>query len=565
MTNKKFVFLVALSMMVLYSVGVSMAYLKTDDSKDVSVGDVLGTPVTYYVDCTYGKDTNAGTTESTAFGNLYKISQLPLMPGDNVLLKKGCTWQQTMIINASGSNLSNITISSYGSGEMPLIKSNTTYAYPITIFGNYVKVDGISFLGIAPSTVAGCQNVGVGDIKGVFLKGTASYNTVQNSRFEGFSDGMAIDTNGKYNVVRYNNFVNNNMMTKVTSGGDDDYGAIGISLFGDNNEVYNNTFSGGDACSYDYGRDGSAVEIYGGIGNKVYRNRSTNNDTFTELGNYRSANNSFYYNIVTASNEKASFLVTRGPSVSFGPVLGTKAYNNTVYLTGAKGTAVMCAGGCDSTVLTLKNNIIWSEYSIGFSDNTFSESNNIFWKTGGSPLVQFTRTDGSTGHSSTSKTVDPKFKDLANGDFNLLSDSPAIDQGDSEAVSLGFTPDFNSVGVPLGNGIDIGALESGFEAPQPVPTPADTTAPVVNITSPANNAQVSANTTLTLAATATDNVGVQKVDFYVNGVLKCSDTSASYTCSFKVPKKAGVTYMIQARSSDAAGNVGNMVVVVTSR
>jgi hypothetical protein len=46
-------------------------------------------------------------------------------------------------------------------------------------------------------------------------------------------------------------------------GSDDDHGA-GILIWGDDNIIEYNKMEKNDACSYDYVRDGSAVEIYGG-------------------------------------------------------------------------------------------------------------------------------------------------------------------------------------------------------------------------------------------------------------------------------------------------------------
>jgi hypothetical protein len=69
---------------------------------------------------------------------------------------------------------------------------------------------------------------------------------------------------------------------------------------------------------------------------------------------------------------------------------------------------------------------------------------------------------------------------------------------------------------------------------------------------------------VTLSATASDNVGVTRVDFFVNGSLLSSATSSPYTTSWKVPGRANGTYKLQAKASDAAGNVGASVVVVVS-
>jgi len=51
-----------------------------------------------------------------------------------------------------------------------------------------------------------------------------------------------------------------------------DAGAIGIALLGDDNEVAYNTISGSNMCSPFYGRDGTAVEVYGGQRNRIHHN-----------------------------------------------------------------------------------------------------------------------------------------------------------------------------------------------------------------------------------------------------------------------------------------------------
>ena len=82
----------------------------------------------------------------------------------------------------------------------------------------------------------------------------------------------------------------------------------------------------------------------------------------------------------------------------------------------------------------------------------------------------------------------------------------------------------------------------------------DNVAPTVAITNPANNANVARKSNVTITATASDNVGVTRVDFLINGALQCSDTAAPYSCGWRVPNPMGRTYQIQARAFDGAGN-----------
>ncbi|HEX8160456.1 MAG TPA: Ig-like domain-containing protein [Pyrinomonadaceae bacterium] len=97
-------------------------------------------------------------------------------------------------------------------------------------------------------------------------------------------------------------------------------------------------------------------------------------------------------------------------------------------------------------------------------------------------------------------------------------------------------------------------------------TVADSAAPTVAITSPANNSFVTKKSTVTITATATDNVGVTRVEFYVNNVLKCTDTTAPFNCAWAVPNGAGQVFTLLAKGYDAAGNIGaSASVSVTSR
>jgi hypothetical protein len=81
----------------------------------------------------------------------------------------------------------------------------------------------------------------------------------------------------------------------------------------------------------------------------------------------------------------------------------------------------------------------------------------------------------------------------------------------------------------------------------------DTTAPVVTLNVPAT---FSRRTLVTLSATASDDVGVTRVDFYVNNKVQCSNTGTPYTCNWRIPGAGGKSYVLQTYAYDAAGNVG---------
>jgi len=83
----------------------------------------------------------------------------------------------------------------------------------------------------------------------------------------------------------------------------------------------------------------------------------------------------------------------------------------------------------------------------------------------------------------------------------------------------------------------------------------DTTPPTTSITSPANGATVSG--TVTVSASASDNVGVSRVELFVDGSLHSTDTSSPYSFSWNTTAVANGGHSLQTRAYDAAGNVGS--------
>ena len=93
----------------------------------------------------------------------------------------------------------------------------------------------------------------------------------------------------------------------------------------------------------------------------------------------------------------------------------------------------------------------------------------------------------------------------------------------------------------------------------------DNTPPTVSIDSPTNGSTVARKSNVTIAASATDNIGVARVEFFVNGALQCIDVSVPYSCNWRVPAAPNKTYQLQARAFDAASNSATATVNVTSR
>ena len=77
---------------------------------------------TYYLDAEGGDNSNDGKSPERAWKSLSKVADIKLLPGDQVLLRRGCTFNEIFLIDDSqGSKKQQITVSTYGNGDKPKI------------------------------------------------------------------------------------------------------------------------------------------------------------------------------------------------------------------------------------------------------------------------------------------------------------------------------------------------------------------------------------------------------------------------------------------------------------
>lgn len=90
----------------------------------------------------------------------------------------------------------------------------------------------------------------------------------------------------------------------------------------------------------------------------------------------------------------------------------------------------------------------------------------------------------------------------------------------------------------------------------------DTVAPTVSLTAPTAGSTLTGS--VTVSANATDNIGVDSVDFYAGTTLIGSDNTAPYSISWNTTAVTNGTYSITAKAKDGAGNVGTSASVSVS-
>jgi thermitase len=105
----------------------------------------------------------------------------------------------------------------------------------------------------------------------------------------------------------------------------------------------------------------------------------------------------------------------------------------------------------------------------------------------------------------------------------------------------------------------VNAYKAVLAATGTAPPPPDTTPPTAAITSPSAGASVSTTTTVDVAAS--DNVGVTKVQLYVDGTSLGFDASTPFSFAWDTTKGSNGAHSLQAIAYDAAGNQGASAVV----
>jgi Bacterial Ig domain/Polysaccharide deacetylase len=130
----------------------------------------------------------------------------------------------------------------------------------------------------------------------------------------------------------------------------------------------------------------------------------------------------------------------------------------------------------------------------------------------------------------------------ASANWAQMTYSPGALPAGAQAISFGITLD------------SVGSLTTDdYSMRKVLPASADTTPPTVALTAPAAGTVTG---TITIAASAADNVGVAGVQFRVDGVnLGAQDTVAPYSIAWNTATAGNGVHTLSAVARDAAGNV----------
>jgi hypothetical protein len=212
---------------------------------------------------------------------------------------------------------------------------------------------------------------------------------------------------------------------------------------------------------------------------------------------------------------------------------------------------------CDATCRLARQQTAWNGYA------WYLQTMRDFALAHGKPFAipewgLYTRSDGHGGGDNPyyMQKMHEFIADPANYvQFNVYFDVKAPD-GDHHISGLDAATAFPQAAAKYKQLFGAAAVTAPVPAPAPAPAP-DVTPPSVLLSLPAAGTTIGRRSTVTMEATASDNVSVVSVRFLVNGQLACRVVTSPYRCSASVGAPKNGTYTLTARAVDAAGNAAS--------
>lgn len=429
----------------------------------------------YYLDSEHGADSNPGT-QAAPWKTLKNLDGRTFAPGDGIYFARGSSFTGGFVISSSGSPGRPITIAAYGAGPAPKF-TNPDYAVlngnAIRVDGSYIVIDGLYFSDGATGP-AGNGEAGESashKVGAIFISTDAAHNIVRNCEITRWP----IHVYGQYNLITHN-YVHD-LMNLPARG----WWGVGIMICNSNNEVSYNHIVNCRQKSGEYGYDGGAIELddrdYPKDNISIHHNLATDNQGFLEIveGSASVKNLLVAYNVV---NDYQQFL-----RLSSTEIENARVENNTVLLTRQSvlppamfdfswfssygdmstgrmlpisiGSGSACGTKKTSSILTYRNNIFFLGDNFKVSPYCdFPHDHNVYYRPRDRAIRGWAILGANAELGVGDQIADPKFVNMAEGDFHLQPDSPAIRTG----VNLGYAKDNDERPVPA-NSPDIGAYQ----------------------------------------------------------------------------------------------------------
>ena len=197
-----------------------------------------GFSTVYYIDASSGSDSNTGTSSTSAWRTISKINDSSFQPGDQILFKRGESWNENLVFPSSGNASNPILIGAYGTGDKPVINGmqvvnlswsnysgnvwQTSLSYhtqrllkngtELLRADSYSEMDGTQYmwyydennhvLYLSSATNPNNEAISINVYYDVFLINAKQYITVRDIEVRGgYGYGMAIRASSHINVI----------------------------------------------------------------------------------------------------------------------------------------------------------------------------------------------------------------------------------------------------------------------------------------------------------------------------------------------------------------------------
>jgi len=500
----------------------------------------------YYVSTT-GNNGNNGLSPATAWATL-EYAMTKVSAGDTVYVMAGTYVHDYITSTKCGSAGNWITYTAYGDGEVILDATGSTSTWAGALWLTNVKYVRFSGFTIRDSSSFGMLFEVTTTSNNITIDNCTIYNCSSSGIcFQGASGtktikDLLVENNTIYNCQ--NNWYGTRTQEVVT------FSVCARFVFR-NNYLYDGHIVLVDvknSCSegYLYNNQLDTTGTYGfyldaGATNSnnlsFYNNIAWGSGTGYVLASEAGGTltDISYYNNIYNGTQNA-FKIDNCQSVAGNHLKTNLKYINNVIASGSTAFKFLEADA-DIVNLTVRNNIV--NASGGFSVPYIElENNNVDHN-----LYNVT---SSNYYGANSINGSPCFVDPSNGDFHLLSNSPAIDAGSSDNAPL---VDFDGVSRPQGSAVDIGAFEflSGY----------DTTPPQISGISIVTSNPLDTNVNFgweNFSCVVTDNVGV---DIVLLQIIYPDET----TTNFLMIKITGSNTYYSNLSLNQAGNYSYIIQV----
>ncbi|WP_316745952.1 right-handed parallel beta-helix repeat-containing protein [Pedobacter gandavensis] len=261
----------------------------------------------YYVDSHNGDDNHNGKSQKSAWKSLAKVNAQTLVPGDQVLFKRGGKWDGQLLPKGSGSKGKSIVITAYGKGDLPAIAANGQFKDAVLLKNiSYITLENLDVSNL--DTTVKVQKTGptgvrilsedIGTITDIRLSNLYVHD-VNGDNKKGSKEGNGIfwETQGPKPSNIENLLIENCRVVKV-----DRNGIRGNGTFGFRSNWFPNKNLIIRGCTLeDIGGDGIVIKAFDGSlveHNKLFRIRNRAKDNAVGIWPHSSDNTIIQFNEV---------------------------------------------------------------------------------------------------------------------------------------------------------------------------------------------------------------------------------------------------------------------------